>query len=393
MKYFDQKIRTLNHRRINLFRKWRLLVLKLVLDQRIVPVAYRTESSHRLAAGLSIQLEKPFRILILRTDGKLGDSITTSYLIEGLRRIYKEKLHLSVLSSPEYKSIFNGLVDDYIPLKLNFFKSLKFILTTRRSYDVLINSSHILNPSSVLLSRFIRATRKMVMLNSQWNLFSDHVKFDANNDHITQRYDAILKILSTKPVPNLKYSYDIDAQARFRVEGKLADHRQNTKFEKIIVLNSFAGARRRNFSLQTTKMLIEALSLAHPQSAIISLANSGDLKILRAWRLEIKPSNWTFFSEGDLDFNAALIERADVVVSPDTSIVHLACALNKKLVAVYRQDYGEEKNLKIWGPLNPSAIVVVAPKASFADEDVDINSVNIHEIVAATTKLITTLPN
>ena len=370
-----------------------MAILKLVLDQRIVPIAYKSESSHKLAAGLLLPIEKPMRILILRTDGKLGDSITASYLIQGLRLHYQNKVHITVLSGPEFKPIFKGLVDDYIPLKINFLKSIKFILSTNSHFEILINSSHILNPSSIVLSRFIRATRKMVMLNSRWKLFSDHVNFDVNHDHITKRYDAILKLISTKPIPPLTYSYQLDTQAIERVKIQLAEIKIKNNYEKLIVVNSFAGARRRNFNLDTTKTLIQLLAAAHPHSLIVSLANPGDLKILRQWALEIKSPQWMFFNVGDLDFNAALIDRCDVVISPDTSIVHLACALNKKLVAVYRQDFGVEKNMKNWGPLNPNAIVDIAPKISFAEEDGDINSVNVSDIVTAVTKLLTTLPN
>ncbi|MBG6241512.1 MAG: hypothetical protein EKE20_06015, partial [Candidatus Symbiopectobacterium sp. Dall1.0] len=52
----------------------------------------------------------------------------------------------------------------------------------------------------------------------------------------------------------------------------------------------------------------------------------------------------------------ALVERADLVISVDTAIVHIACALNKKIVSIYfSQLIDDNKNYhgnKIFAPID-----------------------------------------
>ena len=51
----------------------------------------------------------------------------------------------------------------------------------------------------------------------------------------------------------------------------------------------------------------------------------------------------------NLEEGFAQVYCSDLFISPDTSLVHAACALDKKFVAVYRQR-GEYKNSSQWGP-------------------------------------------
>lgn len=375
----DQNLRHLNHRRIILFRRWRLRILKLFLDQRIDPLqaVLRPEKGR----------EQNLRIIILRIDGKLGDSITSTYLLNGLKMIFP-KIHISVVSAPEFKSLFWGLADDYLAFKLNFLNAIKFVQKNNQTYDVLINTSHILSPSSIFLSRFIPATKKISFLNQDWKMFSNHVVFDLNNAHITERYNALLRLLSPKPFSNLTYSYPLDSQSRQKVYELLAERRIQHPFKQLIIVNSFAGARRRNLSLMTMKALITQLSKALPECLIVSIGNVGDLRIINRWHAELQNPQWTFFNYGSLDFNAALVAEADLVISPDTSIVHMACAFKKKLVAIFREDYTEEKNRQIWEPFATQFRVVEAPKISSQNEDGDINTVNVTEVIDASIKLL-----
>ena len=114
--------------------------------------------------------------------------------------------------------------------------------------------------------------------------------------------------------------------------------------------------------------------------------------MINRWQAELHNPQWTYFNYGSLDFNAALVAAADLVISPDTSIVHMACALKKKLVAIYREDVTEEKNRMIWGPFGTEFVEVVAPKMSPENEDGDINSVNIPEVLNASIKLLSSSP-
>ena len=61
----------------------------------------------------------------------------------------------------------------------------------------------------------------------------------------------------------------------------------------------------------------------------------------------------------------ALVKHADVIVSPDTSIVHAATAFAKPMLALYEKDRtAEYLNSRAWGPNNPNAIMVQSDEFS-----------------------------
>ena len=77
---------------------------------------------------------------------------------------------------------------------------------------------------------------------------------------------------------------------------------------------------------------------------------------------------------------AELIKKADLIVSPDTSIVHLARAFDKKMICIYRKELGkEDKNSIIWGPNSEKAKVIFVEEKVRDGEEIDINHINIDE--------------
>ena len=66
--------------------------------------------------------------------------------------------------------------------------------------------------------------------------------------------------------------------------------------------------------------------------------------------------------------SAAIIHHADLVVTPDTSIVHIACAYDKPQICVYR----DENELRLWRPLSGKAITLLPKPPSRHVNDLDV---------------------
>ena len=78
---------------------------------------------------------------------------------------------------------------------------------------------------------------------------------------------------------------------------------------------------------------------------------------------------------------AELIKGANLVVSPDTSIVHLARAFDKKMICIYRKELGkEDKNSILWGPNSENAKVIFVEKIVKDGEEIDINEINLDNL-------------
>ena len=77
---------------------------------------------------------------------------------------------------------------------------------------------------------------------------------------------------------------------------------------------------------------------------------------------------------------AELIKGADLIVSPDTSIVHLGKAFDKKMICIYRKELGkEDKNSILWGPNSEKAKIIFVEEKTKDGEEIDINHLNLDE--------------
>lgn len=363
-KRLDQKIRSWNHSRIDLMRAAQLFFFKVIFDSISRFVDKQNCGS---------------RVLIFRLDDKIGDSITSTGFLREIKK-HDPTLNLIVLAGEGTLFVYQNLpfVDEIKIVPKNFFGLLKtFWQLNKHSYKYIVNTSHILKPRVIFLASCLKSYKKISFLNPNYHLFSDHCLYSENNDHVTKRYQSALKIMEIDS-SNLHYEVVIPRSNLSKAIECTSSIKKINK--KIIVLNSFAGARLRNLNEQTTVSLIQQIFMNNKNCVIISIAHAGDMKILKIWQKKWSHPDWLIFENmTTLMDNTALMSQADLIVTPDTSIVHLASALNKKLIAIFREDQGQEKNSMIWAPIGDHAKVIYAENLN--SEHPDINQVNIQKVV------------
>lgn len=354
---FDQSFRRLNHQRIDLFRKLKLRLSVFLFG----PFSKFCENSAQ------------HNILVLRMDDKVGDSVAATGFLRELKKAHPQS-QLIVVSGAVSAELYRNLefVDSVIKIKKGIFSTLGvFNLLRGQKYQFIINTSHILNPRVIFLTSFLAASKKISFANQSCRVFSDFVEIDFKNDHITDRYKKTLNLagISTN---NLDYVIKLDEKDIYQAETALYEIRQHSKY--VIALNSFAGGKLRNFSKKTTFEIVNAL-LENKDVTVVSLANKGDHEILDLWTDVIVNERWVHFEEiSGLSQNMALASLCDVIITPDTAWVHVASALKKNLVSVFREDDNpEEVNSRIWAPFGIKAKIIFAPKTSAIS---DVNSVD-----------------
>jgi ADP-heptose:LPS heptosyltransferase len=369
MNKVDQWIRDLNHRRIDFSRSFLLKVFKILFDQRrLLPQA---------------DFDAPF--LIFRLDDKIGDSVTATGFLKSLKIGYPQKKIIVAAgrtSAQVYRSL--DFIDEVIILKKGFVSTLNFFLKMRNdSFASVINTSHILSPRVIFLMRFLKAVQKITFLNSNYRLFSNSIIYDIQKDHVSIRYEKILDVLAIQN-KNLDYIFQVPAEALAIAKQKI--HEFGYLNKKMILLNPFAGARLRNFAEKVTQEIAHQL-LKNENCYVVSIGNQNDLPFLLEWMQKRPHPRWVVFSDQtDFYFNCALVQLADLVITPDTAIVHIASALKKNLVAVYREDIGSEKNSLIWAPYQTNFRQIMAPyDAAFPE---DINTFQVKDLIQASDDLL-----
>jgi ADP-heptose:LPS heptosyltransferase len=333
-------------------------------------------------------------ILVLRLDDKLGDSITATGFLREIKKAFPQA-KLSVVAGPLAAQIYQGqaAVDQVFISKKGLLRTWKLYLKLRgTAYDALINTSHLMNPRSLFLASRLKAKKKLGFRSLEYRLFTHHVQYDPHLDHVTTRYQNVLRELSL-PRAELSYELNIRAEDREKAESLL----RKFSGRKIVVLNSFAGARLRSLNEQNSKAIVLGL-LKKAQDldlVIVNIGNHNDLPVIEKWVQKAEHPGWVVFP-GTFDFfvNCAVIQSSALVISPDTAIVHVASALKIPQVAIFRPDSaGGEQNAKIWAPLGAKARVVFArqpssPASLPAGEEPDINDLNVDEVVVAALALL-----
>lgn len=158
----------------------------------------------------------------------------------------------------------------------------------------------------------------------------------------------------------------------------------------LIVMNSFAGARLRNLNQKTTTEIVAGILENHPNAVVVSVGSDDDLKHVQYWVTAFRNPRWVCFSQfGSLGFNLALARQAELIVTPDTSWVHVASAFKVPVLAIYREDDAQEKNSLIWAPYRTNHRVVYAPFDP--QKPHDINTVSTQEVVESIRGLSTEL--
>ena len=385
-KNLELSFRKLNHQRIQLFRIGRTQFLR---------VLFNTTNKDRKA------VDQLTTVVFLRLDGKLGDTITFSAFVQQMvKNCPQLEIHILTRknSSEVYQYLFPELMkNQQIILHFvdkNIFKIYKTLNDLKPIiFDALISTSHILDPQSIILARFIRAKSKISFLNTDMKFFDQFVTRNFFSMHITERYKNVVQFLKLNWTEPAQYSFVVPQQQLETTSQFLEKIKKQKNCDKIIVLNSFAAARLRNLNFETTLTIIKLLSDKIPTAVIASIANSGDLKILKNWRSQAETDprfqgfikNWFFSDQTSILDTAAMIDLSDLVITPDTSIVHLASALKTPLIALFRPDTGTEENSKIWSPIGSNFKVLFSQKN---DDILGLNTIDTGTVTDAAKNII-----
>lgn len=372
LKKIDAKIRDWNHRRIDIMRAF-----KLALAGALFPWFARRTKSEKTEAD----------ILVFRLDDKLGDSITSTGFLSELKKSFPQS-RLVVLSGKNAAFIYKKLkfIDEVIVVKKGIWQSLRaFLILRTRSYRFIFNTSHILTPQVIFLSSFLRAWKKITFLNAKARSFTDHITYDEKKDHVTTRYQKSLEAVGIESAPLDYQMVSADEKASRAVDKAIVELRR--KAPMIVILNSFAGARLRNLNQKTTTDIVRGILKNHSNVVIVSVGSDDDLKKIQYWVTAFNDRRWVCYSrQGSLGFNFALAQHSALIITPDTAWVHVASALKKPVIAIYREDEAHEKNSLIWSPYKTLNEVVYAPFDLSRPHD--INTVDPEQVVSGVGRLL-----
>lgn len=338
MNEFLESMRELN-------RKRNYTTKKLKLKLRLMLADKYTKSSTVLIPS------RVRKIIILMIGKGIGDAIVMTGLIKALTDMRYE---VSVLCEIRIRHIFSGQT---------FIKELFIIsgdehdhelleLLRKVQYDLLIEVDDIDIHSPLRLSIIKKISAKHVIgVNQFCRVYDTKLNRVKRNSHISNRHIKICQLLGSN-ITRLHYCIGGDNNS----EREVMEFVSHYMPQKIIVINPYGTEESRNMSMEQINKLCSFIKYEFKTPPFI-IGVQNKIGLIPDSDSHIKLT-LPLFSHA-----VALLEYADVVISTDTSIVHLCNALNKDLVCLYNNKIlsgGEDNNI-VWGPGYSRAIQVFSP--------------------------------
>ncbi|WP_109078861.1 glycosyltransferase family 9 protein [Aggregatibacter kilianii] len=281
------------------------------------------------------------KIIVLQQDGKIGDYIVSSFIFRELKRHNPQAL-VDVVCSPKNANLFeqNPCVDRCFILnrKERCAYSKMGKLLSHEYYDVLINLPVLLRNRDLWLTRLINAKNNIGYKKQNYKLFNLNVTQEQL--HFSQVYAEAIKLCGVK---NINLDYDIPNYSNKKED--IANFIQENKLDKCIAINFFGAAGSRKFTAQNICRFIEKLQ--KEDKKILLLTYPEVTPLLKD--ISEKYHNAFIYEKTENIFDTiALLHYTSLIISPDTSIIHIAAGLNKKIIGFYK--LSDKENFTHWNP-------------------------------------------
>lgn len=369
-------LRKLNRAFQDYMRPKRLALGKWIWDRKkkLTTEGERAATKENLIEKLDIK-----SILFLRYDGKIGDMIINTLMFREIKKHYPE-IRIGVVTRGAAKGVIVN--NPHVDKIYDYNKSNSKLKALAREieeegYDLLVDFSEFLRVKQMMFINLCKAKLNMGIDKRGWNLFDISLDPDRDfkwTDHITKRYSAYLRALGVN-------AESVDYDLFFSDEERKYAQKfySNLGEEKRVVINPYGASKHKTFNTKTLKNISEYVVSKGWRGIYVYAPDK--YEELRKFVEGMGSKNLHIPQGiGSINHTGAIIEGADLVVTPDTSIVHVASALNKPMVCVYPPcggAYGVDH--EVWGPLNENAHMIFCRDKVSEHDEIDINTFNMAE--------------
>jgi len=341
--------------------------LELALRNIIVYPLLRTLLGNKPHTGI-INLKQAKKLLIFRQD-RIGDMIISTPIFSKLKREYPD-VHLAVLASPTNASVVENdpNIDQLVVEETSWLRKIKQILWLRRQkYDILLN--FIFNKTTTIgvLARIICPKGiKVSQGPEKYKFYFNHfLTLERGKKHTGELYIELVEKVFGLHFERNEYIYELYIPERISIgvdifsESMKTLIRQNgATYNGYILLNISATDPEKSFSArQSEEIAFYLVQSRKLPTIIISAPWDNNIKKRIIEKIH-SPYCISFPENGNAELLAIaeIISRAAFVVTPDTSIIHFASAMNTPVIGVYTPlQYTEE-----WYPYEIDYIMLMA---------------------------------
>ncbi len=302
---------------------------------------------------------KNAKFLFIRQD-MIGDVLVSTPLFALLKKKYPLAI-IDVLLSPKNHFVLQN--DPFIRKRWIYSKRIFSIIRLLRSireehYDFAVDLMDNPSATSTVLCLLSGAKETVGLEKENRYAYSIVVKLLSRKEsHIIERIAQLLTPFDIHPRrEDLSVRYLPSEQSRVKADLFIKENFMEDK--KIVGINISAGGEVRFWGVNHYKHLTLYLHNFYPQLEIVVLYKPEHRKIALEIAAFTLPHSFVKLSPitNSFDEFAALIEKTSLLITPDTSAVHLASAFHIPAVVLYVQS---NKELRIWEPFHTEYEAIV----------------------------------
>ena len=297
-------------------------------------------------------IKKSKNVLVLKYD-RIGDMVVTTPIFRELKKAYPS-ISISVLASKENKDVIknNPYIDKiYTNYKNSIFNDLPTLLKLRKkSFDVCIELEHSVIPHAIFRLIIVNP-KKIISIHkdgrygvkgSELQLYDHFTKKDKKS-HFGKIWLDTLIFFGIKPSSN-KYDFFLSNTERDRAKSFVSSMGDKIK----IGINIEGSFPEKSIQKKELEQICRGLYDNYSNIKIVILASPDTIskkkKMLTELGLDFVIPSYT--TETIIDV-AALVEQLDLIITPDTSIVHIASSFDKPVVSIHENN---KDSFRLWSP-------------------------------------------
>ena len=286
-------------------------------------------------------LEHPKSLLFLRQDGKIGDYIVSSFVFREIKK-FNPLIKIGVICTKQNAYLFqrNHNIDEiYLVKKRNILDYIKTALFIRKErYDVVIDPTLVLRNRDLLLLRILNARNYIGYRKADYNIFNINITKDG---HFSEIYK---EALAQSNISLSDDRYDIPQDDLIKEE--ILQFITDNKLNNFITINFYGNGKNRKFD---DSHIVDYLTYIRDSNKhqLILLATPDTYEHLSRIANQFNDVFVYPNPHTTIYHTIELIRNCALLISVDTSTVHIASGLNKPMICFYSQD---KENFTHWHP-------------------------------------------
>ena len=293
--------------------------------------------------SINFDIQKAINILFLRYD-RIGDMVITTPVFRELKLAYPE-INITVLASKANQCVLlnNPYVDRIITNhKNNLLKDLPTLLALRKEkFDVCVEFDHSVIPHSIVRLRIIKPKIIIsVFKDGRYGVKGSELElYDYFTEKLKDTHFRDIWLNTLNPFGVTPKSKQYDLFCSDQQKGNAVDFLSQFQKKIIIGINLEGAVKGKKITSDKLEEICRGIYHINREVQIILLSSpklySNIIRISQKMNLPYVVPSYKTVSVLDV---AALIQNLQLIITPDTSIVHIASAFNIPIVSIHEKN-------------------------------------------------------